>query len=120
MINADRTASFGLNPSATQTFNSFPKCAFLSLPSQNVFLQVLPYCWCAAYYLAFAAPVFFSSAQLSGTRNFFLLCDRIYTNNFAFNVCGNKGCSCFSPAVLWVWAQHMLLPPALLALHFEV
>lgn len=35
---------FDIGSSATQTFNSFPDCAFLVLLSENVFLQVLSYC----------------------------------------------------------------------------
>lgn len=103
IINAAMMGWFDLGSSGTQTFNSFRDCAFLSLLSQNVSLQVLSCCWCRAYNLASAAPgfVFFSnSGQLSGTGNFFLTYNRISTHNFIFSFCGNKGCSCYSTAVL--------------------
>lgn len=48
------------------------------------------------------------------------LYDTINTRNFAFNVCGSKACSDSSTAVSRERAQHMLLPPVLLVLYFEV
>lgn len=108
-----------LGSSATQAFISFPSGAFLSLLSQiSVSLQVLSCSWCRAYKSCFCCMCAFfpNSAKLSSTRNFFIIFNRAFivfnrpfTYSFVYSICGNKGCACYSRAVLREWAQHSCL-----------
>lgn len=57
-----------------------------------------------------------NSAQLSSTRNFFIIFNRAFiifnrpfAHSFVYSICGNKGCACYSRAVLREWAQHSCL-----------
>lgn len=109
-INAAMVGWLDLGSSATQTFISFPNGAFLSLLSQSVSglaADVEP-----TVLLLLHVWFFPNSAQLSSTRNFFIIYNGAFiifnkpcAHNFVYSICGNKGCACYSRAVLRQWAQ---------------
>lgn len=63
------------------------------------------------FFCGFFLFVFFAFSTVKWHQEF--LYDRIYTHNFAFNLCGSKACSYSSTAVPRERAQHMLLLPVL-------